>query len=305
MTQAAGEVVVLGDLMTDVVTTVHDPLALGSDTAARICTRQGGAGGNVAAWLAAIGRPVLLVCRVGDDPFGREALEVLRVGGVGLHVGVDPVAATGACVVLVGDDGERTMLPDAGANSALSPADLPLERLQGACHVHVSGYTLLNPGSRDAGLEALAVAAAAGVPTSVDVASAAPLEAVGAAAFTRLTEHAELVFCTLDEAQVLCESRDPATVMARLTAHHPQVVLKLGDQGAWWSDGSAEPTRVAAAPVPGPLLDSTGAGDAFAAAYLDAVAGGAAVAEALARAVRLGALLVTREGTRPTPEDRG
>ncbi len=294
----------LGDLMTDVVTVVSDPLALGSDTAARICTRQGGAGGNVAAWLAALRRPVLLVSRVGDDPFGREALDVLREGGVGLHVGVDPHASTGACVVLVGDDGERTMLPDAGANSALSPADLPVGRLREAAHVHVSGYTLLNPGSRDAGREALEQAAAAGVPTSVDVASSAPLEAVGAEEFTRLTRAAQLLFCTLDEAQVLCDSRDPATVLARLTAHHPQVVLKLGVQGAWWSDGSGAPVMVPAATVPGELVDTTGAGDAFAAAYLAAVTDGAGVSDALVRAVRLGALLVTREGTRPVAADR-
>lgn len=298
-----GEVVVLGDLMTDVVTTVHDPLTLGSDTAARICTRQGGAGGNVAAWLAALGRPVRLVGRVGDDPFGREALAVLRDSGVRLDVGVDPTAPTGACVVLVGDDGERTMLPDAGANSTLAPADLPVPRLREACHVHVSGYTLLNPGSRDAGREALAQAAAAGVPTSVDVASAAPLEAVGAAVFTRLTERVELVFCTLDEAEVLCGSRDPATVVARLTAHHPQVVLKLGEQGAWWSGGEGPPVRGPAADVSQALVDTTGAGDAFAAAYLAAVVVGAPVQEALARACRLGALLVTREGTRPTGAD--
>jgi len=109
-------VVVIGDLMTDVVTHVDDPLALGSDTRARVRTRQGGAGGNVAAWLAALGLPVAVMGRVGDDPFGREAVDVVTAAGVETHVALDPQVATGACVGLVGRDGARTMLPDAAAN---------------------------------------------------------------------------------------------------------------------------------------------------------------------------------------------
>nr|WP_284290958.1 pseudouridine-5'-phosphate glycosidase [Angustibacter aerolatus] len=192
VTQVAPGAVVLGDVMTDVVARVDDPLALGSDTAAQVSTRQGGAGGNVAAWLAALGVRTTLVGRVGDDPFGREAADVLRQGGVDVrYLGLDPSAPTGTCVVLVGADGERTMLPDAGANSALRAEHLPELPDDIGHHLHVSGYTLLNPGSRDAGLAAVAAAHAAAVPVSVDAASAAPLEAVGAEAFLRMTAGAE------------------------------------------------------------------------------------------------------------------
>lgn len=304
MPAAPGPIVVIGDVMTDVVTRVDDPLALGSDTAARICTRQGGAGANVAAWLAALGCDVAFVGRVGDDPFGREAVQVLADGGVRTQVTVDPTASTGTCVVLVGGDGERTMLPDAGANSRLEAARLPLDVLRSAAHLHVSGYTLLNPGSRAAGLAALAAARRAGLPTSVDAASASPLEAVGAKGFRRLTRHVDLLFCTLDEGEVLCETRNPATLAARLTADYQQVVLKLGADGATWAADSDEPpAHVAAAPSAGPAVDSTGAGDAFAAAYLAATCAGEPVEQALTRACTLGALLVTREGTRPGPAD--
>lgn len=295
-----GHVVVVGDLMTDVVTRVDDPLSLGSDTAATVRTRLGGAGGNVAAWLAAQGVSCAFVGRVGDDPFGREAVAALQAAGIATHVGVDPHAATGACVVLVGRDGERTMLPDAGANSTLSPDDLPLDDVRRAGHVHVSGYTLLNPGSRDAGTTALAVARAAGVGTSVDASSAAPLEAVGRAAFAAMTRDVDLLFVTLDEAAVLCDSRDPTVVIAALSAHYPQVVLKLGRSGAWWHAADGRPTCVAAAvPASAAVVDTTGAGDAFAAGYLAATLGGADVDDALANGCRLGAAVVTRQGARP------
>lgn len=296
----AAPVVVVGDVMTDVVAQVDDPLALGSDTAAQVVTRQGGAGGNVAAWLAALGTPVLLVGQVGDDPFGREAVDVLTASGVRPALVIDPVRPTGTCVVLVGRDGERTMLPDAGANSGLTRSALPLAAIRGARHLHLSGYTLLNPGSREAGLAALAVAHHAGVPTSVDAASSAPLEAVGGKEFLRLTEGVDLALCTLDEADVLVGSRDPDVAAARLTATYPQVVLKLGADGARWS-GADDPSghRVAACLPRFGVVDTTGAGDAFAAAYLSAVVAGRTVEEALGAGCTLASRVVTRVGTRP------
>ncbi len=294
-----GRVVVLGDVMTDVLVRVDDPLALGSDTAAHVQTRQGGAGANVAAWLAARGCPCVFVGRIGDDPFGREAADVLQRAGVLAHLPVDAELATGTVVVLVGADGERTMLPDAGANSALDEADLPLAALAAARWLHVSGYTLLNPGSRPAGCAALAAARAGAVPTSVDVASAAPLEALGGKEFLRLTDGVDLVFCTLDEAEVLVGSRDPATVLARLTATYRQVVLKLGSLGATWATDGAEPVLVPAAAAVGPVVDSTGAGDAFAAAYVAAAVDGVEVAGALRTACQVAASVVTQVGARP------
>ena len=96
------------------------------------------------------------------------------------------------------------MLPDPGANALLPVRDLP-----GGAHLHVSGYALIRPGSRPAAVAALAAAREAGMTTSVDPASAAPLAAMGAAAFRALTHRATTLFVTLDEAEVLCGTRDP------------------------------------------------------------------------------------------------
>lgn len=295
-----GPMLVVGDVMTDVIAAVDHPLALGSDTAARVQTRQGGAGPNVAAWLASAGVPVVFVGVAGTDPFGREAIESLVAIGVDARIRLTADAPTGTCVVLVGPDGERTMLPDAGANSLLAEADVPATLVASAGHLHVSGYSLLNPGSRDTAVAALRAARAAGVPTSIDPASAAPLEAVGADAYRELTDGVSLTFVTLDEADVLCESRDPAVVGARLTASYDEVVIKLGALGARWCS-RADPTgvQVPAVRPPAPLVDSTGAGDAFAAAWLAARRRGERPGPALRRATEAAALVVTRVGARP------
>lgn len=295
-----GPIVVVGDLMTDVIASVTDPLALGSDTAARVATRQGGAGANVACWLASLGEAVTFVGVAGDDPFGHEAQAALDGAGVVTRLRLTTEAGTGTCVVLVGQDGERTMLPDAGANSLLTPSDLPAELVRTSAHLHVSGYSLLNPGSRAAAEHALRAARAAGVPTSVDPASAAPLEAVGGDAFRSMTEGLGLVFVTLDEAEVLCGSRLPAVVGARLTATYDEVVLKLGADGAMWcSRNEPDGVVVPAVQPDGPVVDTTGAGDAFAAAWLAARRRGEQPELALRTSARAAASVVTRVGARP------
>ena len=115
--------VVLGDLMVDVIARAEGPLARGSDTPASVSLEGGGSGANVAAWAAALGTPVGFACRVGDDLPGRRAVDALLAAGVEVHAGVDRERPTGTCVVLVEPGGERTMLPDPGANDA--PAECP------------------------------------------------------------------------------------------------------------------------------------------------------------------------------------
>ena len=141
---------VLGDVMLDVVARLSGPLAPGSDSHAVIRFHGGGSAANTAAWLAEAGAEPVLAGRVGDDDRGRTAREELRAAGVEAALAVDPKLPTGTCIVLVGPDGERTMAPDAGANDALSDADMSDELLASAGHLHVAGYALLRSGSRPA-----------------------------------------------------------------------------------------------------------------------------------------------------------
>ena len=284
-------IVVAGDVMSDVVATLGGPIAHGSDTAARIVQRGGGAAANVAVWLARAGAPVTLIGRVGDDIAGRVTAEALRDEGVDAHLAVDPVLPTGTCVVLVEPGGERTMLPDAGANAALEPAPLPAD----ARHLHVAGYALLHPGSRAAALALLDAARRAGCTVSVDPSSAAPLARTGPAAFLGWIAGVDLLLPNRDEAAVLTGAADPEAAARSLAAHAGEVVVKLGAGGALWTDG----TRLARAPAfPVPEADTTGAGDAFAAGLLAARLAGAGPEAALQAGCALAARAVARAGAR-------
>ena len=262
-------VVVVGDLMVDVVARMSGPLAHGSDTPAAVSSRPGGAGANVAAWLAVCGVPVTLVARAGDDDGGRGAVAKLHRHGVDVSsVAVDPDRTTGTCVVLVAPDGERTMLPDPGANAALSVEDLP--EFEAGAHLHLVGYTLLRDGApRAAALEALRRARASGMTISLDPSSVAPLRAFGPERFLDLAGPVD----------VLLPNRDEAAVLGPLTSRAREVVVTLGAEGARWTDGAATVASPAAAA--GPVGDTTGAGDAFTAGFLAAWLDDAAPRDAL------------------------
>jgi ribokinase len=290
-------IVVLGDVMVDVVARLSGPVAPGSDSAASVSFGGGGSAANVAAWLAFAGETPIFVGRVGEDEPGVLAAAALRAAGVDARLAVDGEHPTGTCVVLVARDGERSMFPDPGANAALAPADLPDDVLAEGGHLHVAGYALVRPGPRPAALSAISRAAAGGMSVSVDPSSAALLSP----AFLELAEGAGLLLPNAEEAGALTGESDPLAAARGLAERFPEVVVKLGAEGALWTNGSEEvrvPAAAAAAPAP-TALDTTGAGDAFAAGLLAARLGGAAPAEALAAGCALAAQAVVIAGARP------
>jgi sugar/nucleoside kinase (ribokinase family) len=142
------EVVVVGDLATDVVVLLEGSPAPGSDRPAAIRSRGGGAGANVAVHLARLGTPVTFAGCVGDDAAGTGLVAELAAAGVTPAVRTVAGAATGTIVSLVEPGGQRSMLADRGANLALEPADVPVPVPGG--HLHLSGYSLFAPGPRAA-----------------------------------------------------------------------------------------------------------------------------------------------------------
>jgi sugar/nucleoside kinase (ribokinase family) len=285
----AGSIVCVGDVMVDVHARLPGPLAVGSDTPAPVRFLPGGSAANTACWLASLGVPVLFAGRVGDDPAGRDAVAALQAAGVRTRVAVDRDLPTGACIVLVDPSGERTMVPSAGANGALAPADVA--GLLGAeDHLHLSGYSLLHSGSRPAALAILAQARTVGASISVDAASAAPIRSVGGAALLSWLPAGTLLIANAAELTALTDDS------AELTDRGLTVVVKDGPGGARIADQHGV-RRIATVAVP--VLDSTGAGDAFAAGLLAARQAGAELAAAVGEGNRVAARALGTLGGRP------
>ena len=286
----ARDVLVVGDLLVDVVVVPSGPLEHASDVPSRVRAGGGGSAANTACWLASTGHPATLVAMVGDDALAPGALADLEAAGVTFAGAVAPGAATGTCIVLVDPDGERTMLPDRGANDRLDPS-LVVGALEdrAAAWVHLSGYTLLDEGSRPAGQAALERARRLGIPVSVDASSAGPLRHVGAAAFLGWIDGIHLLFANDDEVAALGGE-------AACLPHVDALVAKHGPAGASWVTADGR-TSVPAEPVT--LVDTVGAGDALDAGVIAAVLDGADPRDALAAGTRLAAQAVSRPGARP------
>jgi ribokinase len=285
--------VCVGDLMVDVAVAAP-ALHRGGDVPGSVRLGPGGSAANVAVWARAAGADARVVARHGDDLAGRLLAAALAERGVGLHPPAPTMAATGAMLV-VREAGERTFVADAGANLHLDAGDVA-GALAGAAAVFVSGYPLLRPQTRAAALAA-AGAGRDGVPAAVDAASwplvagAAGEPVIAAAAL------AGTLLANLDEAAALTGRRDPAGAGALLAARVGTAVVKCGAGGVVVCSAAGRPVTVTAEVAE--VADVTGAGDAFAAGYLVALAGGAEPAEAAAAGNRLAARAVATVGAWP------
>ena len=145
-------IVVVGDIAVDIVSTLNTSLSRGSDAPAEISLMPGGSGANVAVWLARLGQPATFIGRVGDDMFGRWLRDDLVSEGVEAALVVDRARRTGVIQVLVEPDGERTMVPDRGANAVWTQTEVSEMLIAGADLLHVVGYVLLDRASQPGAL---------------------------------------------------------------------------------------------------------------------------------------------------------
>jgi sugar/nucleoside kinase (ribokinase family) len=292
----APRILLIGDVMTDVIVRPQGPLAKGSDRRASIAVEPGGSAANQAAWFASFGVTVDFVARVGAADLEAEAARLSRAG-VTPHLAGDPERPTGRLVALIDPSGERSFFTDRGANEALLAADIPDALIKSASLIHLSGYCFFAPSPREAVLDVMRRAGA--TPVSVDPASAEFLREVGPQQFLEWTKGAAILFPNEEEAAVLTGSDDPDAQCAGLAALYPLVVVKRGAGGCEAAAGAAR-WRIAAPEVE--AVDTTGAGDAFVAAFLAAWLKGVEVDAALERAVTAGAEAATRVGGRPREE---
>jgi sugar/nucleoside kinase (ribokinase family) len=260
-----------------------------------------------------LGLDVVFAGRTGSADADFHRRELLRFG-VEPHLAADESAATGSIVVLVGPDGERTMITDRGANLRLRPADVPAALLDGAALLHLTGYSLFDPGPREVALGLIAQARRLGVPFTVDPSSAAFLQQLSPGAFIDWTSGAAVCFPNRDEAAVLtgttdaplhdgsvpaARAADPPAMAAALARHYGAVALKLGRDGAVLVTGDGPPSWIDAEPAT--VCDTTGAGDAFCAGFVARWLTGGTAGEAAAAGAAAAALAVSALGGRPCP----
>lgn len=224
----------------------------------------GGSGAIMACGAARLGLQVAFCGVVGDDLFGRYIREAMAQRGVGLSgLTTDPDGPTGVTVVLSSPD-DRAMLTAVGTIADLRGDLVPRDLLGSTRHVHVSSYFLQRALAPD--LPALFDAAhEAGASTSVDP----NWDPTGAwdGGLLQLLSKVDVFLPNAMEATNLARTSDLDEAVQRLRARTPVVVVKDGVNGAL---GSALGSSSRAPAFPGPVVDTTGAGDSFDAGFLAA-----------------------------------
>jgi sugar/nucleoside kinase (ribokinase family) len=301
-------VLVVGDANVDLE--IHLPSDVHRETHANPDPQLfgGGSAANTAAALARLEIACRFAGAVGDDSFGRFAVESLTDAGVDTgHVVVVPGEPTVTVIAIVPPDGDRLIYvwpPSGGAHGALEPSHV-VGAVDRSTWLHVSGICLRVAPARDAVLAAMERARAGGIPVSFDVNlrlenwgwERSFREVVDAA-----VERADVVLgAASDEIGALAGIEDTAGAAAALAGDDRLVVARLGGAGAV-ACGANEITTAPGFDVS--VADTVGAGDAFNAGFIAARLDGKDVAGALRWGNAVAGLTVSRTGARSTPGRR-
>lgn len=254
--------------------------------------QSGGSGANTIATLGLLGARVNFCGQVGQDQMGH--LYAARIQeAAGRHaLRFTEAHATGKCLSIISPgDAERTMLTDLGAAVNLGGLGDFADAIRSSRLLHVEGYLLLGEPMRSRAREAVAIAREAGVTVSLDAADPFVVRAVREVMW-EFVQRSDIVFLNMEEAGALVEDQ-PEVALSQLGGIVRTVVVKLGSRGSLVKH---EGVLYPALAYPTKAIDTTGAGDAYAAGYLYGHLHGWSPQRSAELAARVAALTVSQMG---------
>lgn len=263
----------------------------------------GGSAANTILGVADFGGNAAYCGKVGKDPLGEFCLEDMRRMGVTIEV--EPAEGqTGTCVVLITEDAQRTMLTNLGVSSTLGPDDVNPAEIRKAKYVYVEGYLFTGDSTRAAAMKAITTAKENGVKVAFTVSDPFLIDMFRDDFWELIKGPVDLLFCNLDEARSLTGEKDPIDCAHAIHQHAENVALTLGEDGSLlMHEGQSIPIEA----VDVKAIDTTGAGDMYAAGLLYGITCGLTWKQAGHVASHAAARIVSQLGARLqnrfTPED--
>ncbi len=276
-------VLCIGDLNADITITADDRIASGSDTPGRVVLAGGGSAANVAAGAVAasdtmgneMGDTVTarFVGVVGDDVIGTFLVDELSGHGVDVRTVVRPATGSRSIAALVDVSGDRSMVSDLSTATVLRLADVDNGWFKGVDWLHLTAYSWFPAGGPEVFGALVAAATERSIPWSVDPSSAQMLGSTRPIADALSAMNgASVMFPSHDEAAVLTGTEDPADAALQLLEVAETVLVTCGADGVVVARRGRDVFRAAAHDVE--VVNTLGAGDAFAAGFIAARLGG-------------------------------
>ena len=264
---------------------------------------SGGSAANTCAIAAALGARVAYLGQVAADPLGETFRNDITAAGV--HYPTPPLsggAPTARSFVLVTPDGQRTMNTFLGACVAFGPAQLDADVIAASSILYLEGFLFDPPAAKAAFREAASVARGAGRQVALSLSDAFCVGRHRGEFRDLVRDSVDIVFANESEICALYEVGEFAAAAELVTADVDLAALTRSEAGSVVIRGSE---RVVVEAEPTTLLDSTGAGDAYAAGFLAALTAG----KGLAACGRLGSVvaaeIISHFGARPKRDLRG
>lgn len=254
---------VLGDINLDLQADLPASFPIDGELRTNIEVQRGGAAANFAVAAVRAGVIAELVGCVGNDIVGKFLEQSLIKAGVITHL-QHTYQPSGVLVSLRSND-VKTMLCSRGANDMLKRSFIDPKWFVGIDHLHISGYSILSKSQSSAAKHAIEIAQSKGIRVSIDPPPANLIASFGAKRFLSSIKAAWCIFPNLAEAKVLTDNHDPQGMVSTLSAQFAVGALTMGSEGsiAW-----EERERSFKKPEMVFDVDSTGAGDAFAAGFI-------------------------------------
>lgn len=257
---------------------------------------SGGSAANTLIGVVGFGARGFYSCKVANDGTGDFYVHDLHAAGVSSNLKPERESGTsGTCVVMVTPDTERTMHTFLGITSDVAVEELVPEALAASQWLYIEGYLVSSDSARAAVLEARRIARANGVKLALTFSDPAMVRFFKAGLVEMLDDGVDLLFCNEEEACLWSEAPSVEVALENLRKVARQIVITRGSQGALVWDGERL-VRIAATPVS--PVDSNGAGDMFAGAYLFGLTRGWSPERAGALASRAAAAVVGQFGPR-------
>ncbi|MCA9090680.1 MAG: adenosine kinase [Planctomycetaceae bacterium] len=263
----------------------------------------GGSAANTIVGIADFGGKSAYVGKTASDEVGEFFLQDMRKMGV--RIEVPPAAGqSGTCVVLITDDAQRTMLTSLGVSATLSPDDINEDEIRQARYVYIEGYLFAGEPTRSAALKAIEVAQKHGVKIAFTVSDPFLIQYHKDEFWKLIKGPVDLLFCNLEEARALTGKHDAVDCAHEIHKHAENVALTLGGDGSLlMHEGQAIPIEGVSVKA----IDTTGAGDMYAAGILYGITNGLTWKQSGHLASHAAARIVSQLGARLkqrfTPEE--